>query len=240
MTARLITCHSILALDARHPLAARSLLDAQDMHRLVMGGFRGWVEDGERDPRAQMGILSTWSVDLRSDTLLLVVQSKVTPDWSFIPREAFTRRIETIGVDQPLCKGDGFTFRTVLSALTSRPDGRPGARRSPKHPAVRPDQVRDWLMKRSQPTVDAPGPTADSGVRLLGAEIDPRSLAVRMLPPVTSRHHAGLKITRSEVRGHLAVTDPEALHRTLTDGLGSARAYGCGLLLVRPGGPGQG
>ncbi|WP_371515839.1 type I-E CRISPR-associated protein Cas6/Cse3/CasE [Kitasatospora sp. NBC_01300] len=237
MTNRLITCHSIIALDARHPVAARSLLDAQDMHRLVMSGFRGWVEDGQSDPRAQMGILSTWNVDLKTDTLLLVVQSKVTPDWSLIPREALTSRIESISVDQPLRKGDEFTFRTVLSALTARPDGRPGTGRSRKVPAVRPDQVRDWLTKRSQPTVEGPGSTADSGVRFIGAEIDRRSLAIRMLPPVTSRHHAGLKITRSEVRGQLVVVDPEAFHRTLTDGLGSGRAYGCGLVLVRQSGP---
>ncbi|MER7770448.1 type I-E CRISPR-associated protein Cas6/Cse3/CasE [Kitasatospora sp. NPDC096140] len=235
MTARLITCHSIIALDTRHPVAARSLLDAQDMHRLVMSGFRGWVEDGDPDPRAQMGILSTWTVDLRTDTLLLVVQSKVAPDWSLVPREALTRRIETISVDQPLRKGDRFTFRTVLSALTARPDRPTATGRSRKLPATNPDQVRSWLMKRSQPTVEDQGTPPDSGVRFIGAEIDRRSLAIRMLPPVTSRHHAGLKITRAEVRGHLTVRDPEALHRTLTDGLGSGRAYGCGLVLVRDG-----
>ncbi|MFJ9692204.1 type I-E CRISPR-associated protein Cas6/Cse3/CasE [Kitasatospora sp. NPDC101183] len=234
MTVRLITCHSVIALNARHPVAARSLLDAQDMHRLVMSGFRGWVEDGERDPRAQMGVLSTWTVDLRTDTLLMVVQSKVPPDWSLVPREALTRRIETIDVDQPVRKGDRFTFRTVLSALTARSGGPPREARSRKLPASTPDQVRAWLMKRARPTVDAPAAPPDSGVRFLGADIDRATLAVRMLPPVTSRHHAGLKITRAEARGRLTVDDPEALHRTLTDGLGSARAYGCGLLLVRP------
>lgn len=55
-----------------------------------------------------------------------------------------------------------------------------------------------------------------------------------MLPPVTSNHHEGLKIIRSEIRGKLTITDPTALHTTLADGIGSARAYSCGLLLVRP------
>ncbi|MDT0453659.1 type I-E CRISPR-associated protein Cas6/Cse3/CasE [Streptomyces hesseae] len=235
MTARLIACHSIIALNARHPVAARALLDAQDMHRLVMSGFHGWVEDGQPDARAQMGILSTWNVDLKSNTLLMVVQSKLAPNWSLIPKDALTTRIETISVDQPLRKGDQFTFRTVVNALTARRDARTPERRTRKMPAARPDHVRDWLMKRAQPTLD--GTTAESGARFIGAEIDPQSLAIRMLPPVTSSHHAGLKINRSEVRGKLAVTDPGAFHSTLADGIGSARAYGCGLVLIRQSGP---
>ncbi|MFI9325080.1 type I-E CRISPR-associated protein Cas6/Cse3/CasE [Kitasatospora aureofaciens] len=235
MTARLIACHSIIALDARHPVAARALLDAQDMHRLVMSGFRGWVEDGQPDARAQMGILSTWNVDLKTNTLLLVVQSKLAPDWSLIPKNALTTKIETINVDQPLRKGDEFTFRTVVNALTARRDPRTPERRSRKLPAARPDHVRDWLMKRTQPTLDSA--TADSAARFIGAEIDSQSLAIRILPPVTSSHHAGLKINRSEVRGKLVVADPDTFHSTLTDGIGSARAYGCGLVLVRQSGP---
>ncbi|MFD7413162.1 type I-E CRISPR-associated protein Cas6/Cse3/CasE [Kitasatospora purpeofusca] len=235
MTARLIACHSIIALDARHPVAAKSLLDAQDMHRLVMSGFRGWVEERQPDARAQMGVLSTWNVDLKTNTLLLVVQSKIAPDWSLIPRNALTTKIETISVDQALGKGEQFTFRTVVNALTARRDQRTSERRSRKLPAARPDHVREWLMKRSQPTLD--GTTAESGAaRFIGAEIDPQSLAIRMLPPVTSSHHAGLKINRSEVRGSLVVADPDAFHSTLIDGIGSARAYGCGLVLVRPSG----
>lgn len=122
MTARLIACHSILQLDARHPAAAKSLLDAQAMHRLVMSGFRGWVEDGQPDARAQMGILSTWNLDLKTNTLLIVIQSKVTPDWTNLPKEALTAKIDTINVDQPLRQGDTLTFRTVLSALNTRRD----------------------------------------------------------------------------------------------------------------------
>ncbi|MCK8679404.1 type I-E CRISPR-associated protein Cas6/Cse3/CasE [Streptomyces lichenis] len=34
--------------------------------------------------------------------------------------------------------------------------------------------------------------------------------------------------------GRLEITDPEALRRTLTQGLGRARAYGCGLLTLAP------
>ncbi|WP_226961810.1 MULTISPECIES: type I-E CRISPR-associated protein Cas6/Cse3/CasE [Streptomyces] len=36
------------------------------------------------------------------------------------------------------------------------------------------------------------------------------------------------------VRGELTVTDPAAFARTLSTGLGRAKSYGCGLLLVKP------
>jgi CRISPR system Cascade subunit CasE len=34
--------------------------------------------------------------------------------------------------------------------------------------------------------------------------------------------------------GHLEVTDPERLRRTLVQGLGKAKAYGCGLMTLAP------
>jgi CRISPR system Cascade subunit CasE len=36
----------------------------------------------------------------------------------------------------------------------------------------------------------------------------------------------------SEFAGHLAVSDPDALRRSLVVGIGHARAYGCGLLTL--------
>lgn len=48
-------------------------------------------------------------------------------------------------------------------------------------------------------------------------------------------HQKGRKISFSSLdySGVAQVQDPSALHRTLTEGIGHARAFGCGLLLVR-------
>lgn len=54
-----------------------------------------------------------------------------------------------------------------------------------------------------------------------------------MLGTVKSTIREGLAITRAEVKGRLTVTDPATLATALTDGIGRARAYGCGLLLIR-------
>ncbi|GAB2713777.1 type I-E CRISPR-associated protein Cas6/Cse3/CasE [Kitasatospora kifunensis] len=232
-TTRLITCHSILQLDARHPVGSRALIDAQQMHRLVMSGFRGWVPDGERDARAQLGVLSTWTLDLKADILLVVVQSRVKPDWSGIPDTALRTPIDVQQIDQPIRRGDTYGFRTVVSPMSSRRDlKQKNEVVIKKLPHNRPDQVRAWFKDRLQPEGEPAAVT--NGTRKLGADTDPATTAIRMLPPVTTDAHQGLKITRAEIKGTLTVTDPEAFLGVLTQGLGPARAYSCGLVLTRP------
>lgn len=233
MTARLITCHSIIQLDARHPYASRALLDAQAMHRNVMSGFRGWVEDGAPDARAQMGVLSTWSIDLKTDTLIVVVQSRITPDWSTIPHAALRVPVEVKAVDRPINLGDTYTVRAVVSASNTRRDlTQEHEVKLKRMPHIRPDHVRTWIQERLQP---AGTPAAGrAGITRIGADADPSTLAIRMLPPLTASTHNGLKVVRSEIRATLTVTDPHTFVTTLNQGIGRARAYSCGLLLTRP------
>lgn len=43
-----------------------------------------------------------------------------------------------------------------------------------------------------------------------------------------------VKVVTVTYDGHLTVTDPHALRRTLTQGIGRAKAYGCGLMTLAP------
>ncbi|NLU70594.1 type I-E CRISPR-associated protein Cas6/Cse3/CasE [Streptomyces sp. HNM0574] len=55
-----------------------------------------------------------------------------------------------------------------------------------------------------------------------------------MLPKVSSStSRKGLRIGRAEIKGTLTVTDPKTFVTALTRGIGHARAYSCGLLVVR-------
>ncbi|MET9479076.1 type I-E CRISPR-associated protein Cas6/Cse3/CasE [Streptomyces sp. NPDC006638] len=233
-SARFVATHSILTMDARHPYTAKSLVDAQDMHRTVMSGFRGWVSDGDPDARAQMGVLSTWSVDLKAGALVLVVQSRVPGDWAGVPRGALTDKPHVITVDRTFRTGDSLTFRTVVNPTYSRPSGPPTSdrRRGQRTAHTRPDHVGKWFARRFQQPGE-PRKTPD-GVTRIGITCEEESLAVRMLPTVTSPGpHKGLRIVRAEIRGTLTVTDPAALVDALAQGIGHGRAYGCGLLLTR-------
>ncbi|MFJ4781293.1 type I-E CRISPR-associated protein Cas6/Cse3/CasE [Streptomyces sp. NPDC088762] len=235
-TARFVATHSVLSLNARHPLVAKSLVDAQEMHRTVMSGFRGWVEDGDPDARSQMGVLSTWSVDLKAAALVLVVQSRIPGDWARIPREAFTAAPHIITVDRTFKQGEVVGFRTVVNPTRSRPPGpgRPDAEktRGTRTAHTTPEHVKRWFVRRLQG--DGESARAEDGVARIGATADPAGIGIRMLPTVSSAHRRKpVRIGRAEIRGSLTVTDPETLVAALSNGVGHARAYSCGLILTR-------
>ncbi|MFE2291931.1 type I-E CRISPR-associated protein Cas6/Cse3/CasE [Streptomyces sp. NPDC059452] len=233
-TARFVSTHTLLALDARHPYAAKSLIDAQDMHRTVMSGFQGWVDDGSRDARSQMGILSTWTIDLRQALLSLVVQSSVPGDWGRVPRAALAEEPHSLTVDRTFRVGDRVDFRTVVNPVYSRPPapGSPEKTRGTRVAHTRPEHVKTWFARRLQPTGEPA--VAPDGVTRIGADADTDRLALRMLPKVSSpAPHKGLRIARAEIKGTLTVTDPQVFVAALTQGIGHARAYSCGLILVR-------
>ncbi|MEV0783686.1 type I-E CRISPR-associated protein Cas6/Cse3/CasE [Streptomyces sp. NPDC050423] len=109
-----------------------------------MSGFPGWVDDGSPDPRAQMGILSTWTVDLKQACLNLVVRSSVPADWSGVPRAALADRPEVLTVDRTFRSGDRGDFRTVVNPMRNlRPaPGSPHRTPGVRVPHTRPEHVK--------------------------------------------------------------------------------------------------
>ena len=232
--ARFVATQSLLTLDARHPFAGKCLIDAQDMHRTVMSGFPGWLDDGSPNPRAQMSVLSTWTVDLRQARLNLVVQSSLPADWSSIPRAALAEKPEPLTLDRTFRPGDQVAFRTVVNPVRSipPPPGSPPKTRGTRVPHTRPEHVKGWFARRLQPSGESA--VAPDGVTRIGADTDIDRLSVRMLPRVSSPSpHKGLRIARAEIKGTLTVTVPKTFVAALTQGIGHARAYSCGLILVR-------
>lgn len=233
-TARFVTSHSVLTLDARHPYTAMAMVDAQHMHRNVMSGFYGWVEDGQPDARAQMGVLSTWSVDLKAGVLVLIVQARVPADWSRVPADALKEKPRTLTVDRILKAGDVVSFRTVVNPTKTISPGKEAVQkkiRGKRIPHTTAQHAKDWFTRRLQP-LGEPASSAN-GVTRIGATTDPDALSIRMLGSLKSTSREGLTVARAEIKGRLTVTEPSALVTTLNEGIGRARAYGCGLILIR-------
>ncbi|MEU5403412.1 type I-E CRISPR-associated protein Cas6/Cse3/CasE [Streptomyces sp. NPDC005963] len=225
--ARFVATHSVLTLDARHPYVAKSLIDAQEMHRTVMSGFKGWVDNGSPDARAQMGVLSTWTVDLKAAALVLVVQSRVTADWAHVPKGALRDTPQLITVDRTFRTGDTVGFRAVVNPTYSRPrtgpDGEPVRGKRVAHTTQA--GIRKWCTHHFGHG-ETPG--------RVGAITDPDALSVRSLPLASSADpDRAVRIARAEVRGTLTVADPGVFVTALSDGVGRGRAYGCGLVLTR-------
>nr|BAJ19035.1 hypothetical protein [Streptomyces sp. SANK 62799] len=229
-TARLVTHHTLCDLDLTHPLIARALLDCHDMHRLVMRAFRHWVPDGTPNPRQQMGILYTSTADLATNTLTLLVQSRVPGDWTTLPATTFLTPPSTCTVDQKITQGQHYRFRTVITPSRYGPHPRTGAHTRHRPTDTSPTAALEWFTARLQP----PGHAPYDRFPRIGADTDPSTLTARILPRLTSSApQRRLRVERAEIQGVLTVTDPITFTQTLGNGVGRARAYGCGLLLVK-------
>lgn len=121
-----------------------------------------------------------------------------------------------------------------------RPDGKP--RQGKRVPLVKEDELRDWLARKGHVRcrdknengviVDVPG-----GFRI----VEDKPLEIRPMTEVYFRkknkktnqeeaaYHGGVQF-----RGTLEVTDHESFVKTYQSGIGSAKGFGFGLLLLAP------
>ncbi|MEW1637485.1 type I-E CRISPR-associated protein Cas6/Cse3/CasE [Streptomyces sp. NPDC093801] len=227
---RVVVHHTLIELDLNHPRTARVLADAHELHRLVMSSmFRHWVTDGTPNARALMGVLHTSAVDLAQRTLTLIVQSQVPPDTHALPRHMLAAPAQSRIVTLTVKAGQQYLFRTTVTPAVYGPHN--GRRTRDRPTDTSPAAALTWFTQRLQPD-----PAVDYDRHpLIGADTRREDLKARQLPTLTG-HKPGqtVVVARSEIQGRLTVTDPAAFARTLTQGLGRQRAYGCGLLLVQP------
>lgn len=67
-----------------------------------------------------------------------------------------------------------------------------------------------------------------------GFTVDAECLSVDAYNQQTDGRDKGLQFSSVDYRGELVITDPVACLAALYNGLGHAKAFGCGLLLVKP------
>ncbi|ASU79063.1 type I-E CRISPR-associated protein Cas6/Cse3/CasE [Actinopolyspora erythraea] len=218
----------------------RDIANVHEMHRTVMAAF----PDIERSTaRSEHGVL--WRLDRTAQGYVLYVQSRTQPTWDRLPENYLCDRGKVRSL-QPVLRavraGTTFRFRIVANPTRRlkpqndhRNDGnRRHNRRVPLH---RPDERTSWLVRQAEqrgfvlPTASTgePDVTATPLPELSGRQQDSTE------GTASPRHN---KITIAPVRfdGRLVVTDPEELSRAIQDGIGPAKAYGCGLLSLAPAG----
>ncbi|MFE2032799.1 type I-E CRISPR-associated protein Cas6/Cse3/CasE [Streptomyces scopuliridis] len=189
-----------------------------------------------------------WRVDrdTPAETLLFIV-SPTRPDLTHLVEQAGWPAADgpgwtTFAYEQfltALAKGDTWGFRLTANPVhnihyNDDQKGQPtkrAAHQTPRH------QMR-WLLDRQERAgfeiVQKP---AERRLLERGDEHelivrDQRPLQFRRPPAKTGRDD--VRFTRVTFDGRLRVTDPEVFRRTLTHGLGKAKAYGCGLMTLAP------
>lgn len=235
---------SRLILNPMSKAVQRDLADCQQMHRTLCKAFD---QNPKRDPsfRAKVGLL--WRVDSGPDGIpLALIQTRVKPDWAFLeglPRYLLEKGRMNPGIRSldPLLEQvrEGVIFRFCLRAnptkkveTFSKPDEKRNNGR--RVPLIGEESEIAWLYAKGKA----------HGFQLLARESEAQA---RFFPDVRvirephsfgqRRDHEGeKKLTFHAVRfeGHLKVTDKDSFIKALEGGIGSAKAYGFGLLSVIP------
>ncbi len=225
---------SRLTLDPRNRQVQRDLADVHALHRRVMGAFPKSADGGSA--RAQHGVLHRLDV-APSGALLLMVQSAVEPrDWHDVLPRGYTveslpgRGIATrdaSAVLDAVVDDAVFDFRLRANPTKRLAKSEPGSRLG-KGTRVglrtRPEQIA-WLRRKAA-SHGFEIPEEPAGVPLV---ID------RERGPMYGRGRA-LAFEGVTFDGRLRVIDARSFRQALRTGIGSAKAFGFGLLTIaRPG-----
>jgi CRISPR system Cascade subunit CasE len=216
-------------------VGARKLLASpQTMHAAVMTSFAEAPALSGDNPRV------LWRLDRNSnaDTHLFIV-SPMRPDLTHLVEQAgwpTTARWDTFNYAsflKHLAKGDTWRFRLTANPVHSirRHVGEPTkvtAHLGPSHQL-------GWLLKRQEKAgfkvVEKP-----PGKQLI-PDRDTHDLLIRdrrQLRFAKRGSDGQIALVAVTFDGRLEITDPDAFRATLTQGLGRAKAYGCGLMTLAP------
>lgn len=223
----------------------RLLASPQSLHAAVMASFPADPSHDGDGPRV------LWRLDRNGRaTVVLYVASPARPDLTHLVEQAGWPTVEGgwqtydyQGFLDRLSIDDTWAFRLTANPVHSirREDGEPTKRTAHltiRHQigwlAQRQDQAGFQLLER--PACQRLLPEGDE------YEVDVRDRRELSFAKTErgagGRHPDGRrnKVTLTTVTfdGRLQVTDPDKLRRTLTAGLGKAKAYGCGLMTLAP------
>jgi CRISPR system Cascade subunit CasE len=211
----------------------RDLANCYAMHSRVLSGFPD-AQDIEQ-ARERFGVLyriEPGGPDGSGGPVVLV-QSREAPDWSRLPADYLAQAVvkpishayDTLSAGLTLV----FRLRANPTRRISDRDTTQAERwRGKRVELRREDEQIAWLERKGE----------TSGFRLLTVQARPDVQDIRTatrpvafgMRPVTGRMSFGNVL----FDGRLQVTDAEVFRRTLTQGIGSGKAFGFGLLSVAP------
>ncbi|MEV4824578.1 type I-E CRISPR-associated protein Cas6/Cse3/CasE [Micromonospora sp. NPDC049274] len=205
---------------------ARKLLSSPHaMHAAVRSAFAN-PEDHERD-----GARTLWRLDTSAPaTVHLYVVSPGRPDLTHLVEQAgwpTTEAWVTRDYDGLLCSltvGQDWAFRLTANPTHS---GRKTSesKETQRFGFLREDAQVEWLTSRAP----------RNGFALAQQQDGRPNLRLHRRQTLTFKRGMGtVTLTTVTYDGILQITDADAFRRTLTSGIGHAKAYGCGLLTLAP------
>lgn len=196
-----------LQLDLRSTQVQRDLADPYDMHRTLV---RAFVQDEAQTPPRFL-----WRVEPEniSHMPVVLVQSVHAAQWLILEamrgylkqtegrKSAETKQVQLDALIQPQAR---YRFRLFANPTVTR-EGK-------RHGLASEDTQLNWLGRQSQRL----------GFNVQAARVTSSD--------VLKSHGKSIHVQRACFEGVLQVTDPKVLITAVRDGIGPAKAFGCGLL----------
>lgn len=205
-----------------------------EMHRTLLRAFPdNLAKDDER-------VLYRIESEPRTETPLVLVQSRLEPEWEKLTDGYLAARAGNVAVKQvelQLSSGQVLAFRLAANPTKRLSKGSVMATAGGSEP-VRNDMVGKRIgLYREEEQLEWLARKGDQhGFRVLTVTVSAQERSRSMRPP-TAKDEQARQITLQGVRfdGILQVTDAEALQAAVLGGIGSGKAFGFGLLsLARP------
>lgn len=196
---------SQLLLNPRSRNARYDLSDRYELHRTMMSAFPAELPPDER-------VLFRVEDNRNQPVVAILVQSRYLPDWDAVERMgrqgylASPPNVRALGVEIAL--GQQFPFRLQANPTVKR-DGK-------RHALHADDELMNWLLRQG----DGHGFTCDP------LRVQTVKLGNRYGQKRRQTWHA------VQFDGALVVTQAEAFEAALINGIGSAKAFGFGLLSI--------
>ena len=207
---------SQLILNPRNRRVQSEIANPYEMHRSLMSAFPDDL--GPEEER----VLFRLEPRARDHRPLLLVQSWHLPDWSWLSEPNARGYLARTDLPNPAVKSFNLELhRDQMLAFRLR--GNPTVKRDGKRVGLYDqEEQREWLARKAE----------RDGFRVLSA----RTSHEQMLDAVIHRDGSvhDFKLLSVRFDGYLRVLDPERLRDAVREGIGSAKAFGFGLLSLAP------
>ncbi len=229
---------SRLILNPRNREVRRDFADCHRLHQRIMMAF---PTAGGDAPRAEFDILYRPEIDARSGIVTLLVQSRVEPNWSRLPREDSGQPYLLPRPENPAVKPIGHVLATLqpgqrlIFRLRANPTKRLATRRpEPRNDPLlgkrvallREEEQLDWLKRQAE----------RAGFAMVSAQARPdRSFGATQRGYQREPSNRPLSFGAVVFDGVLEITDVMRFRKSIVAGIGPGKAYGFGLVSLARG-----
>ncbi|WP_041313172.1 type I-E CRISPR-associated protein Cas6/Cse3/CasE [Heliomicrobium modesticaldum] len=221
---------SKLLLNIRHSQVRKDIARGHEMHRTLLRAFPE-VQSGTESARSHYGVLYWLDTSGERDVTLLA-QSRLPPTWEQLPSGYLTRPAAVKNIAplfDSIQQGQVFRFRlranpTLKRGGTSKEERQSGEpkRNSKRIFLVGQEAQAEWLMRQGE----------KYGFQTLVDHTGAPSIRIGASQSLLLGKGGKGQVIHVDYYGLLQVTDDERFRTALIEGIGPAKSYGCGMMML--------